>query len=308
MKRGLRQRQQQFYPINQRHGGLSPGYPRPLPERRAQQSRASGKGMRGSGLRPRGAGPAKDGSALPRGAPRSLRSGARAAAPGPPVSAPHLTGRASSPKLDGCFAAKVERARVRSPRERVGAGSAGPGGEGDRAAGPPPGTHTPRRPPPPPGTSEAPSAAALTHRRQASSAMPSRSFVLRCLTADTRRSSTWLTTRGARRPGPSHAAQPDPDAGGPASARWVSSRRTTAHARVRPPPSPASCHSAWNLRGLSHCFQECSWGGGRAAHAPARRACFAELQLDSGGRDGDARSLNPTCRRHLSQAPEGCDR
>lgn len=122
---------------------------------------ASGMEIRGSGLRPRCAGLAKDGE-RGRAGPRGHCAPRQGTCTGTPVSGQELTGRGSSPKLDGCFAAEVERARVRSPRKREGAGRASPGEEGDRAAGSPTRTHTTRRPP---GTSEAPSAAALTHRR-----------------------------------------------------------------------------------------------------------------------------------------------
>lgn len=116
------------YLTNKARRRKSPGCPRAarsgiagrLPGRRGQQSHASGEYLGavgwGHGTRgwPRTAAP------LPRGTLRSLRSGAGAPPPGRPVSAPGLSGRGSSPKLAGGFAAKVERERVRSPGEKGG--------------------------------------------------------------------------------------------------------------------------------------------------------------------------------------------
>lgn len=225
MQRGPRHRQEQLILLNPRHGRARPQVSPAAPGATGTAVPRVGNESRGRGARgwPRTA-------ALCRGAPRSLRSG-----PGPCAGTPGL--RAGQKRLRvfaqvrRLLCRKVERARVRSPRRRVGAGSAGPGGEGDRAAGPPPGTHTARRPPPRlSGTSEAPSAAALTHR-WASSAMPSRSSVLLCVTPGTRRGSTCSHSRSR----PARCAT-----GGPASTRWVASRPHHC-ARASPPrplPSP----------------------------------------------------------------------
>lgn len=142
-----------------RHGGAAAGVPRVSPcgtirNRQLGPSPAPGATWtvvlrvgegelgavgwgRGARVQPRTAAP------LPRGARRSPRPGARTPLPGLRVSGslrPGLSSQGSAPKLAGCFAAKVGRTKgVRSPRERVRAGSTGPPGgrEGDRAAEPP---------------------------------------------------------------------------------------------------------------------------------------------------------------------------